>query len=194
MKNTTLILSTCLPLLLLSACQSQSIGIIGGADGPTSIIVSENIHKTEYTKESIRLVRLDCAIYYETGQKSEVQERCGVMDGNFSMTADRFELPQGNFESNFDEAAAYQLGTTTDTIEICIDDGWKVFNKIQSDAEVLQYRYGYIVEGTLPNAAKPSRLLVLADEEDVTFDEAAYVVFGSDTTAMKDIYVLPMAG
>lgn len=194
MKNTTLILSTCLPLLFLSACQSQSIGIIGGADGPTSVIVSENIHKTEYTKESVRLVRLDRAIYYETGQKSDVQERCGVMDGSFSMTADCFELPQGDFESNFDEATAYQLGTTTDTIEICIDDSWKVFNKIQTHAEVLQYRYGYIVEGTLPNAAKPSRLLVLADEEDVTFDEAAYVVFGSDTTAMKDIYVLPMAG
>ena len=38
-----------LPLMLLTACENdRSIGIIGGADGPTSIIISEKGEKAMY--------------------------------------------------------------------------------------------------------------------------------------------------
>ena len=38
-----------LPLMLLTACENdRSIGIIGGADGPTSIIISEKGEKSMY--------------------------------------------------------------------------------------------------------------------------------------------------
>lgn len=46
MKKLPLIISIC--ILLTSCGEDKSIGIIGGADGPTSIIVSEKGEKTMY--------------------------------------------------------------------------------------------------------------------------------------------------
>ena len=78
------------------------------------------------------------------------------------------------------------------TIEIPIEDDWEIFEKIDTNSDVLKYKYCYILEGTLPNAAEDSEYLVLANDMDVTFEEAAYKLLGSDTAAAKDIYVLPI--
>lgn len=37
-----------------------------------------------------------------------------------------------------------------------------------------------------------SNFLVLSNTMDITFENAAYRLFGSDTSKMKDIYVLPI--
>lgn len=58
---------------------------------------------------------------------------------------------------------------------------------------MLKYKYCYVLEGRLPNAADDSEYLVLANDMDITFEEAAYKMLGSDTTKAKDIYVLPIA-
>ncbi len=42
MKKTLLISLLFVLILTVSACQARSVGIIGGADGPTSILVTEN--------------------------------------------------------------------------------------------------------------------------------------------------------
>ena len=42
------------------------------------------------------------------------------------------------------------------------------------------------------NAAAESEFIVLSDDKSVTFDDAAYVLFGSDMRKKKDIYVISL--
>lgn len=44
LKKYVLLLLGC---LVLSACQNTSVGVIGGADAPTKVIVSENNENSE---------------------------------------------------------------------------------------------------------------------------------------------------
>lgn len=188
MRKTALLLISVI-VLALSACQSASIGIIGGSDGSTDIVVSD---KDGYEKDSVRMVRINGALYYESGEDNDNSARCGNMDGSFKRTAGKFEVPQNDNESNFDDASSYQLGAAENTIEILIDDDWEIFAKIDSSTDVLKYKYCFELEGELPNAHDDSKFLVLANEKDVTFADAAYVLLGSDMSKMKDIYVIPI--
>ena len=182
--------------LLLCACSNaKSIGVIGGADGPTNIIASENKdYKAMTEKEPVKVVRIDGCLYYETGQDSDIEARCGTLDGNFEKTVDAYEIPQNDNEANFEfknkDYCGYQAGTTEDAIEIPIDDDWEIFKRIETNADISKYKYCYILEGTLPNAQDDSEYLVLANDMNITFEEAANKIFGSGIS--KDIYVLPI--
>lgn len=188
-----LFISVILTALLFSACGSKnSIGIIGGADGPTSVVVSGKDKNAVYEKEPVRMVKIDGSLYYETDEDSELEARCGTLDGNLVKGAEGYEIPQNDGEANFTDSSGYQIGMRENTIEIPIDDDWEIFEKIDTNSDVLKYKYCYILEGTLPNAAEDSEYLVLANDMDVTFEEAAYKLLGSDTAAAKDIYVLPI--
>lgn len=164
---------------------------IDTADVPTDIGISENDKAGEYEREAVKMVKIGGALYYETDDDSENMARCGNLDGTLTGTADKFEIPQADGEANF-STKGYQSGMTDNTIEIPIDDDWEIFKKIETDADVLKYKYCYILEGRLPGAADDSEYLVLANDMNITFDDAAYRIFGSDTTKFKDIYVLPI--
>lgn len=187
------VISFLLACVLLSACNNSNIGVIGGADGPTSIIVGKNDNRNEKTiKEPIRIVNVKGELYYDIDEESEIEARCGVMDGNFTKTVEIFEIPKNDGESNFSEGDCYQIGNYKNTIEILIEDDWEIFKKIDTNSDVLKYKYCYIVEGVLPNSYDDSELLVLADTMDISFKEASYQIFGSNSSKMKDIYVLPI--
>lgn len=162
--------------LLLSACGNQ--------------LSNEEIKKTKI--EPIRIANINNKLYYETDQESDIEARCGVMDGNFEKNVDRFVLPKHNGEVNFGEVEGYQIGTEENTIEIPIDGDWEIFKMLDTNSDILKYKYCYVVEGTLPNAQEDSNFLVLADTLDITFEEAANQLFGSNTEQMKDAYVLPI--
>ena len=78
--------------LLLSACDNASIGVIGGADGPTEIVVGKikNENKGQFgeqlEKKEIRMFNVDGDLYYDSGLISENTPRCGVMDGELKKT------------------------------------------------------------------------------------------------------------
>lgn len=193
LKRCVFLLLSC---LLLSACQNTGVGVIGGADGPTKVIVSENNENSEtpssFERRAVRLIRLHDALYYDTGRVSDVTARCGVMDGNLAAAAEAYAVPQENGTCNFTEAKGYQFGTETDTIEVPLEDEWVIFKKIDASTDVLQYTKSAAFIGKLPNATQKSCFLVLSHEENITFDDAAYVLLGSDLSQMKDIYVLPL--
>ena len=75
-----LITSLILSCLLLSACNdSTSVGVIGGADGPTSIFVSSENGDT--VKKPLRMIKVDGKLYYDSGKVSDMTPRCGTLDG-----------------------------------------------------------------------------------------------------------------
>lgn len=189
MKKCWLIVVVVLCFALIG-CGTQTVGVIGGADGPTAVYVSENDAQSQ--KESVRLVRTDGKLYYDSKEKSETDARCGVMDGVLTQTAGEFEVPKGNSECNFSGPTGYQIGAAAGTIEIQEDDSWTVFKEISASSDVLKYKYAFLLSGRMPNAASGSTFLVLSNDKNVTFDDAAYQLLGSDTTKMKDIYAWPV--
>lgn len=183
-----LVLTLVLGCMLFTACADRSIGIIGGADGPTEIIVDDD--RGQSRKETVKMVNVDGELYYETDEDNDAV-KCGTLDGELTKIEDRFAIPKNSGEANF-MAKGYQLGMVKDTIEVPIGDDCEIFKKLDTDEDVLKYQYCYIIEGVLPEARDDSELLVLANTMDITFQEAANKLTSSDSADAKDIYVLPI--
>lgn len=173
-RNLMLFLLMC--SVLLAACNARSIGIIGGADGPTSIYVSGNGEKAkgqfgeQLEKKLVRMFNVDGDLYYDSGLVSENTPRCGTMDGNLKKTVKENEIPLKSGEANF-EAEGYQ-NTTKITKEVNIDGEWVIFKKYDTYGRNLDgLKYCYYIKGHLNNAAADSEIIVLSAYEDVTFND-----------------------
>lgn len=170
--------------LLLSACDCATVGIIGGADGPTAISVS-GIGKAEkgkfgeqLEKRAVRMFNADGELYYDTGISDDTFGRCGTLDGELKKSAKENEIPQKTGEANF-EAEGYQ-NTTSITKEVCIDGEWIIFKKYDADEETLRgLKYCYYIKGRLNNAAKDSEMVVLSDYADVSFADVNGIMLSS---------------
>lgn len=156
---------------------------VGGADAPADITVTDG--KTE--KTGIKLARIDGNLYYDSGEESKAEAKCGTMDGNLEKSVSEDEVPKSDGSCNF-VCGGYQR-SENDTVEIPIDGKWKIFKKLDASEDVLKYRYCFLVSGRMNNAAADSEFIVLSDDKSVTFDDAAYILFGSDMRKKKDIYV-----
>ena len=170
------ILTLTLCCLLLTACDNASIGIIGGADGPTAIIVGE-INGTvkgqfgeQLEKKPVRMFNLDGDLYYDSGLISENIPRCGTMDGNLKKTVKENEIPLKSGEANF-EIDGYQHATSI-TKEVNVDGKWVIFKKYDLyDNKLDGLKYCYSIKGRMNNAAVDSEFVVLTDNVNVTFND-----------------------
>ena len=169
-------ISLILCCLLLTACDNASIGIIGGADGPTKIIVGEN-HETvkgqfgeQWEKSIIRMFNVDGELYYDSGIVNSEVKKCGTMDGELKKTVKENEIPLKSGEANF-EIEGYQNATSI-TKEVNIDGKWVIFKKYDTYGRTLDgLKYCYYIKGRLNNAVVDSEMIVLSDYADVTFND-----------------------
>lgn len=166
-------------VLTLSACQSRSIGIIGGADGPTSIAVGEKKDSLQYPseKEPVRAIMLDGYLYYDTGEDNDMLGRCGNLDGSFTKTVDKWELPKKDNEANFElkskDYCGYQAGFTEGTIEVPIGDDWEIFKKLETEQDISEYKYILKVEGRVDGAKDDIEYIILSNTLEVTANDVA---------------------
>lgn len=156
---------------------------VGGADAPADITVTDG--KTE-----IKLARIDGNLYYDTGEESKITARCGTLDGNLAKSVSEDEVPKSDGSCNF-KCGGYQW-SENDTVEVSLDGKWQVFKKLDPSEDVFKYKYCFSVSGRMNNTAAESEFIVLSDDKSVTFDDAAYVLFGSDMRKKKDIYVISL--
>ncbi len=169
MKRTsiTLIVLCC---IMLSACGDRStVGIIGGSDGPTSIITSQEPKGAN--KRPVRMIKVDGKLYYDSGRVSEVKGRCGTLDGELKCAGKIYEIPQNDNECNFEGAEGYQ-NTTSITKEVPIDNKWVIF-KLFDDPEMdmSDFKYCFYLRGRLPNAKKDSELVALTEDKNYDFED-----------------------
>ncbi|MDD6736234.1 MAG: hypothetical protein PUE13_07995 [Clostridiales bacterium] len=172
---------------VLSGCQAS----IGGENKPINNKIQTGEYKGRAEKDSVRMVRINGALYYEASEDIDRNGNDGAMDGSFTKGVDRFMVPQKDNESNFSGADSYRIGSEN-TILIPMGDEYEIFRKIDTNSNVTEYKYCFILEGRTPNAADDTELLVLANEENITFEDASNVLLSSDTAKMKDLYVLPI--
>lgn len=185
-----ILLLCCLPL---ASCKNDaSIGIIGGADGPTAIFVSDGKDNDfgmtfgeQYVKTPIRMLNVDGELYYDSGLISDMVPRCGTLDGNLKKGVNENEIPHRAGEANF-EIDGYQNATSI-TKEVNIDGNWVIFKKYKNLPEdINELKYCYYIKGHLNNAAVDSEIVVLTDNKDVTFNDVYEPLFSSQAPLGKD--------
>lgn len=194
MKKSTVILSVAILAALLSGCRAVSVGIIGGSDGPTAVYVTKDSKKNlEYKRFNLKMLKIDDELYYDTEVTNDIEGRCGTFDGELEMCAEEFEIPQINNGCNFDGVKGWQTGNAENTVEVPAEGNiWQVFKKIDTNSDVLKYKYCCVIEGKLPNANDESRFLVLSSKKDITLDNVYYTLFGSSAQNGGDVYALPL--
>lgn len=80
----------------------------------------------------VPMVMIHDKYYYDTGRIS-TELRCGNMDGTIEYSVEPHEKPQRNGESNFGAPYGFQYGSEGDTIAVCIDGEWVIFEHRSGD-------------------------------------------------------------
>lgn len=180
--NMKKIIFVLLILTVLTGCKKdETIGIIGGADGPTSILITEGEKQAEISP--VRLIRVNGELYFDTGILSRTTARCGVLDGSLKKTKDEFEIPEKDGETNFAPTNEKYFGYqdfSAISKEVPLKDGWAVFKKIESYGKDLSsYKYAYFIKGRHPNAKKDSEYIVFANTKAISFNTVTKYFFSS---------------
>lgn len=166
-----------LPILLVVICVSGCGGTVYDPDSVT---------------EGYAMARINGELYYDTGRASEIEGRCGNVDGTLEKTGKADEIPQEDGKCNFDGAAGWQTGTVENEKEICVDGNWKVFKKIDDPfTDLTQYKYCKRMQGTLPDAEIEDNLLVLTNDRKLDYNDVMDYYLSAETVEL-DFYVISL--
>lgn len=75
----------------------------------------------------IPMVMVDGTLYLDTGFPSSMEGRCGVMDGEITSSVDGSEKPTADNQSNFGTGYGYQYSMEEGTIEVYMNENWRIF-------------------------------------------------------------------
>ena len=127
----------------LAACVSRAAPKTGSTPPPAEVVDAEFspdspvvdaqfAHVPESGEEAPRLlVMIDGQLYCATGQDSDIDGRCGMMDGRIDSSVERGAIPGQNGQSNFGAPYGYQYGADGQ-IEVNLEDRWLVFTPVES--------------------------------------------------------------
>lgn len=101
--------------------------------------VAEQDPEAEIVWDKIPMIMVDGKLYYDTGEESTLDGRCGTMDGEIRSTVDGSEIPSENDQSNFGKGFGYQYGAGG-TIEVFMNDKWIIFEHREGTGS--QVRFG----------------------------------------------------
>ncbi|MBE5039069.1 hypothetical protein [Ructibacterium gallinarum] len=198
MKKLCSLLFSLVIIAAMTGCDAISIGMIGGSDGPTNVIVSsgkESKYRSE--KEPVKVVKVGGFLYYETGEDNDISGRCGTLDGHFAKAAEKYEIPQNDNESNFElndtNCSGYQIGMAEDTIEIPIENDWEIFKKLYDpEKDLSQYKFIMKVEGKTEYSFGDAEYIVLTNDLDITANDIAKSYLSSQSADVLDVYIVSM--
>jgi len=75
----------------------------------------------------IPMVRIDGVLYLDTGYNNTAIRECGTPDGEITSSVDGSKKPTADDQSNFGAGYGYQYGADEGTIEIYMNDKWRIF-------------------------------------------------------------------
>lgn len=130
----------------LAACVSRAAPKSGSAAVPAEVVDADCIPESPVVdaqfahvpesgeKESLMLVMIDGQLYGSSGEDSDIDGRCGMMDGRIDSSVERGKIPGQNGQSNFGAPYGYQYGTDGQ-IEVNLGERWVVFTPVQNPEE-----------------------------------------------------------
>jgi len=77
----------------------------------------------EQTFDLIPMVMVKGKLYVDTGRESDIEARCGVMDGKITSTVEAFEKPTQDDQSNFGLGYEYQF-VDENSIDVFMNGKW----------------------------------------------------------------------
>lgn len=91
-----------------------------------------NVYSIKVVEEAeswdlIPMVMVNGTLYLDTGHESTIEARCGVMDGEITSQVAQSEPPTIDGQSNFGTGYGYQYGSMDGTIEIYMNNKWRIF-------------------------------------------------------------------
>ena len=126
----------------LAACVSRAAPRAGSTPPPAEVVDADYspdspvvdaqfAHIPETGEEAPQmLVMIDGQLYCATGADSDIDGRCGMMDGRIDSSVERGQTPGQNGQSNFGAPYGYQYGAEGQ-IEVKLADRWLVFAPVQ---------------------------------------------------------------
>lgn len=75
-------------------------------------------------------IMIDGKLYKSTGQDSDIDGRCGMMDGSISSSVPAGQIPTEDGQSNFGAPYGYQFGPAG-VIEVHIGEEWIMFEQCE---------------------------------------------------------------
>ncbi len=143
----------------------------------------------ESITEGYRMAKVNGVLYYDTAKESEVDARCGVMDGELTKAGEADEIPVNDDTCNFDGANGWQAGTAEGAIGICVDGKWTVFQAIEdSVTDFSEFKYCKYMQGTLPDAEIVDKMLVLTSDRDATYNDVMTFYMNAETDEESKYY------
>lgn len=106
-------------LLLVIICV---LGLVG-----CSKTQNDDTPTTEEKWDLIPMVMVDGELYLDTGHNNTDIRKCETPDGEITSEVDGSEKPTVDNQSNFGTGYGYQYGATEGTIEIYMNDKWRIF-------------------------------------------------------------------
>lgn len=101
---------------------------VSDADGAVTDASIDNTDMDKIGGDVCPCVMVNGVVYYDTGYKSSLDNRCEDMDGQITSECSGSEVPTEDDQSNFGKGYDYQYGSVEGTIEIEMTDGnWYVF-------------------------------------------------------------------
>lgn len=95
---------------------------------------------TEFVWDRRPMVMLKGELYLDTGHESDIDGRCGVMDGEISSTVDGSEIPTQDNQSNFGDGYEYQY-VDRNSVDIYMNGKWIRFEKETIDDLSIQLNF-----------------------------------------------------
>ena len=159
--------------------------VAGGADMPAvgndGAIQTEQAQPavTEEKWDLIPMVMVDGVLYLDTGYTNTDIKKCGTPDGEITSKVDGSEKPTANDQSNFGTGYGYQYGVTEGTIEVYMNDEWRIF----ATEEVQQQIQFQSSKDEIPSISEVSQM---------KYSEVNKVISGKDIQAIRDTWGEPI--
>ena len=159
--------------------------VAGGADMPT--VENDGVIQTEQTQPAVTgekwdlipMVMVDGVLYLDTGYANTDIKKCGTPDGEITSKVDGSEKPTTNDQSNFGTGYGYQYGVTEGTIEVYMNDEWRIF----ATEEVQQQIQFQSSKDEIPSISEVSQM---------KYSEVNKVLSGKDIQAIRDTWGEPI--
>ena len=107
----------------------------GAPEAPAAQAADTN-ESMEYGMSQIRAVMVEGQLYLDTGLNNGEIRKCGTFDGEITSQVDRSQLPKENDQSNFGTGWGYQYGALEGTVEVYMNENWRIFATEEAMASI----------------------------------------------------------
>lgn len=183
-----LLLGAIFVCLCASGCRLSDLSAIGGADGPSGIIINDSNIPAAIDKEPLRLIRIDGSLYYDTDL--DFHSDGTVTEGQLTKSASNFELPKGDGECNFSGSSGYRHSSESNTIYVLIGDEWETFRRIDAAVNPDTYRYCLKAETKVPLTDKETEYLLLANDLNISASDIEKALAKDSSGNSKNIFII----